>query len=214
VLIITGCEGNISPIESTDKNSDVTVPNSDDQVITPETKTCPVPIINGRTTVCREGCVYNNLADALKNSDNIIITDCGMYNENIKLEKDNVFIDCNNAILDGTGLQTAFDMSSVKAVNIKNCIFNNYNFAISSLDADNIVIENNKFENNVIAVRIKLGTDNIVRSNSFNNNEQAVLIISSNNVLVNKNKISSSKKNGLELTGASKKCIIDDNEFY
>jgi len=216
VLLITGCNENIPPQDGLGDKTSVDAPAT--EIIKEDTvqdiNNCLAPQINGRTTVCSQGCQYNNLADALKNSNNIVITDCGTYRENIVLEKDDISIDCNNAVLDGTGLQTALDINSVSKTKIENCIFINYNFAISLLNSDNVLIENNKFNNNKIAVRVKLGFDNILRSNSFSNNEQAILIVSSNNALVSKNKVSESNKNGLELTGSSKKCVINDNEFY
>lgn len=211
-LFIAGCgEKEVEIVEN--KTSEPVVEKEPEPVIV---ETCPISVdISGKTTVCQDGtCDYRSIEAAIKaKATDIVVTDCETYKEHLIINEADITVDCQNAVLDGNGQQTGFDLKSgSENIVIKNCQITNYIYGVSMLGTINSKVLDNEFKNTNAGIRLKLGKGDEIKDNLFVSNGQGILIESSSDAKITGNTVRDSELNGIQISGASKDCVIDGNK--
>jgi len=116
--------------------------------------------------------------------------------------------------MDGNGQQTGFDVKpGTLDVEIKNCKIINYIYGINLLSVTNAKVTNNELTDNNAGMRLKLGMGNEISDNLFVSNGQGLLIESTIAAIIKDNTVRDSNQNGIQISGASKDCLLDGNKL-
>ncbi len=140
--------------------------------------------------VCKNGTCDSETIQAsmgkVCNGGEIFINYSAVFNEEIEIVKDNIILDCNNAVIDGNKTKGIGMWIIAKNTTIKNCIVKNfvYGMVLDTSSGDTLI--NNTLTSNTYGIYIfySLDTNNVI-NNSIYSNEYG--IYSNYNYIYNSN---------------------------
>ncbi len=155
-----------------------------------------------------EVCVY---CDQTITKSTTLITDVtGCATNGINIGADNIILDCNGHVINGSGV---FDTSGISNgrpdlfpleiilgfdnVTIRNCIIENFNTGVTLWYASNTKIKGNSISKSNMGIYIQSSDGNILEKNSISKNSDGISIYNSDNNIIVNNNISSNAYNGI-----------------
>ena len=126
-------------------------------------------------TVCKSGsCDYTTIQPAVDyagSDDSVMVTDKGVYNENVVIKNDGITLNCDGAALKGNGAYSSKGIFTNRSrVIIRDCNISNYAYGIV-LDGNinNILIFNTASNNNV-GIYLSSSSYNLILGNMLDSN--------------------------------------------
>jgi len=145
----------------------------------------PLPIGTGMfgTTVCYSGCDYKSLAEALayaNEGDTIRVMQPGMvFTEPLTITKNNLVIEANNSILDGSLIsyitpKIGIEISAINNIKIKNMNITKFDYGIYLDYANEIIIDNvSSYGNEYHGIYLEDSSENNIVNSSFYSNRDS-----------------------------------------
>ncbi len=210
-ILLVGCgEKEAEKQEVIDKP--IVVTDTEEKTVVEEPKCKLTTTTTGKTTICSSGCDYTTVTSAIENGfTDMIITDCGEYEENVVFKEDGTVLDCQSATIKGANVGDGVYMPNVDNGELKNCKIDGFNFGVHLLSSNNNKLMNNDLVGNNQGMRIKLSSDNLVEGNTIkdSNDDGMTLITAAENNMIKNNEISGSLLTGITVT--SNKNTLEGN---
>jgi parallel beta-helix repeat protein len=119
--------------------------------------------------------------------------------EGITINASNVVLDCNGAIINGTGWGNGINVpNGVNNVTIKNCNIKNYQYGIQVGSNSNMIISNNIYSNEY-GIYLLSGVNNNIISNDIYSNGYGISLINADSNEIRYNTIKNNDEDGVYL---------------
>jgi parallel beta-helix repeat protein len=119
--------------------------------------------------------------------------------EGITINASNVVLDCNGAIINGTGWGIGIHIpNGINNVTIKNCKIKNYQYGIDVGSNSNMIISNNIYSNEY-GVYLLSGVNNKIISNDIYSNDYGISLINADSNEIRYNTIKNNDEDGVYL---------------
>jgi parallel beta-helix repeat protein len=143
---------------------------------------------------------------------NIYTITASIY-ETIVIQKDNIIVDGNDHILQGTGSGTGFELSNRNNVTIKNTRITSWAYGIHMYNrSSGNTIENSNFtNNNPRAIFISNSSENTINDNYIVSNSNGIFLWRTNTTVVRQNNVSSNNQDGISVGYSSFNNVISNN---
>jgi PGF-pre-PGF domain-containing protein len=163
-------------------------------------------------TVTDNGCTL--ATNGMNISNNTVL--CPLtYNlaNGITITSDNVTLDCNNSVLNGTGNNTGVYLSNINNVTINNCKSQNYDKGFAVLYSNYTTFNLNNGSSNTVGFWINNSYNVTLIKNTLTNNTNGLFIKSGNNLTILNNTISFNSYVGIHFYSSNSSILIINNTF-
>ena len=138
----------------------------------------------------------------------------GTYNlpNGITIEADNIKLDCDGAVLNGTGSGNGIYLYYKQNNIIRNCTARNYYYGIYLYFSSNNIIKYNNISDNDFGIQLSSSSDNnITHNNAYSNDFRGISLMTSINNTLASNNAYLNVWAGIQLSSSSNNLVTDNN---
>ncbi len=131
----------------------------------------------------------------------------------LEILKDDVVLNCNNAVLRGNNLNSAIKIYN-NNVKVTNCTITNFAGGLLIYSSNNKITDNNIYLNKIVGIGLSSGSGNIVTKNLVALNGIGIQHTIANSNIIDNNNITQNTGCGIKLEYSSYKNTIRNNTLY
>jgi len=126
----------------------------------------------------------------------------------ISIGEDNIILDCNEAVLNGTGSGKGIDLFLKTNVEIKNCFISNFEYGIHIIAINNTITNNTVYSNLRRGIRLEGSRFNLIKDNNISYSRMGIQLTHGSNFnTITNNIIFKNSNSGIEIVRANNNTI-------
>jgi len=158
--------------------------------------------------------VYDCDGDSSADGERLVLTkDIGLRDDCIVISHDNVTLDCNGFMIDGSSDTGIGVKITADGVTVKNCTIRNFSIGINLVDSDGSTITKNTLTLNDLGIDLESGSDDntITANTSIANDVFGIRIVSSNFNKIARNTLENNLFDGIRISNSDNNIIRLNN---
>ena len=165
----------------------------------------------GSTVYIRADGIIDPVSAPISTFDSVTYTLTGDVYDSIVVERDNIVIDGNGHLIQGTGNGTGIDLTDREHVTIKNTQIRNFEYGIRLLRSDNCIVSANNITDSNDGIRVDTSPFTSVTENTVTNSTmRGIIIVSSFFITISENTLTDNDE-GIEVAESSFQVTVSGN---